>query len=361
MTTGGQTGSTGTSSGTGIVITGTAGSGSGSGSGTGGPGSTGTGTIAPDAACAQQAADSSAIPTDIFIMLDRSGSMNCPASDDTCDNPPRTLTHPTRWEAVTTAINGFVNAGANAGIGVGIGFFSLPDLCGGAYATPAVAIAPLPGSAGPISNAIAGMMPGGNTPTVPALEGAITYAKAYTQGTAGRSAAVVFVTDGLPNGCNSTIPAAAMLATAAYGGMPQIKTYVVGLGAVASLDQIALAGSGGAVHYFPATGDVATSLGAALKTISGAISCDYTIPMNGMINPLSVNVQVSVGGGPQQTIGYAGTMAQCAASGGWFYDNAQAPTKITLCSQTCDPLKATMNSKVQLIYGCQTVGPGVPK
>src|SRR5258707_3912102 len=108
MTTGGQTGSTGTSSGTGIVITGTAGSGSGSGSGTGGPGSTGTGTIAPDAACAQQAADSSAIPVDIFIMLDRSGSMNCPASDDTCDNPPRTLTHPTRWEAVSTAINGFV-------------------------------------------------------------------------------------------------------------------------------------------------------------------------------------------------------------------------------------------------------------
>src|SRR5882724_699680 len=182
--------------------------------GTGGVG-TGPAGVAPDASCAQQAGDTSAITTDIFIMLDKSSSMNCPASDDACDNPPNTLTHPTRWEAVTTAINSFINAPGSAGIGVGIGFFAAPgkDVCNVAsYATPSAPIAPLPGSAGALSMAIAAITPHAGTPTVPALEGAISYATTYTQGTPGRTAAVVFVTDGQPNGCNSTIAAAAMAA-----------------------------------------------------------------------------------------------------------------------------------------------------
>ena len=100
--------------------------------------------------------------------------------------------------------------------------------------------------------------------------------------------------------------------------------------------------------------------GRAACTSADGRSLPVTIPMNGTVNPFAVNVQVSVGGGATQTVGYAGTMAQCG-SGGWYYDNAMTPTKITLCPSTCDPLKATMNSKVQLLFGCPTVGPGVPK
>src|SRR4051812_43716832 len=47
-------------------------------------GSTGTGG---GDACSTQASDSSAIPSDIFIMLDKSGSMNCAAADTACENP----------------------------------------------------------------------------------------------------------------------------------------------------------------------------------------------------------------------------------------------------------------------------------
>jgi hypothetical protein len=270
----------------------------------------------------------------------------------------RTIVHPTRWEAVTTAINGFVNAPSSAGIGVGLGFFTAltGNACAvGSYSTPNVPIAPLPGSAGAISMAIAGTAPSGNTPTVPALQGALAYAGTYTRSTPGRSAAVVFVTDGLPNGCSSTIPAATMASTTAFGATPQIKTYVIGLGATASLDQIALAGSGGATHYFPATGDVAGQLGMALKTISGAITCDYVIPV-GTVDPKKVNVTVTPGGGMAQTPNHVAGAANCGGGGGWYYDNDAMPTKITLCPQTCDPLKTTMNSKVQVIYGCPPLG-----
>jgi hypothetical protein len=179
----------------------------------------------------------------------------------------------------------------------------------------------------------------------------------YTQSTPGRAASVVFITDGLPNGCNSTIAAAAMLAQASFMANPSIKTYVIGLGNTMALDQIALAGTGNATHYFPATGDVTTQLTAALTKIAGAVTCDYTIPMG--VDSSKVNIQVTPGGGMTQVVGRVAGAAGCAANnGGWFY-NGMPPTSVTLCPQTCDPLKATPNSKVQVLYGCPSIGPGV--
>jgi hypothetical protein len=290
--------------------------------------------------------------------------MNCPAADNACEKPPNTLVHPTRWESVTTAINSFVSAPTSAGTGVGIGFFSLEEnACTVAnYAKPRVAISALPANAAPITGAIGNEKPSGSTPTVPALQGSINYAASYMKSTPGRSAAVVFVTDGLPNGCNSTIPNATKAAKAAFAGAPQVKTYVVGLGATQSLDEIALAGSGGATHFFPATGDVAAQLTAALKQIAGAITCDYVIPNTPgkMLDFQQVNVEIKVGaGGTPQFIGNVANGAACAAQGGWFYDDPAAPSKITLCPQSCDPLKGAEGSTLQVLIGCATQGPPI--
>jgi hypothetical protein len=335
---------TGTSSGTGIMTTGTTGT-----------GSTGTGGLGGDA-CATQASDSNSIPSDIFIMLDKSGSMDCPATDSACERPPMPVVHPTRWDAFTMAVTSFVNSPAAAGIGVGIGHFSAGNGCDVAtYARPDVPIAALPGNAGPITTFIGTLAPGNNTPTVPALQGAIQYATAYTNMTPGRGASVVFITDGLPNGCNSTIPQAAMVAQMAFMATPQIKTYVIGLGATMSLDTIALAGSGNMTHYFPATGDVTAMLTAALTQIAGTVTCDYTIPAN--VDRSRVNITVTPGGGMPQNIGGVANAAACGALGGWYYDATK--THITLCPQTCDPLKAMTGSKVQVLYGCPTNPPGV--
>jgi hypothetical protein len=149
-----------------------------------------------------------------------------------------------------------------------------------------------------------------------------------------------------------------MTAQAAFNGTPSIPTYVIGLGNTANLDQIALSGSGGAIHYFPAQGDVAGQLVAALAKISGVLRCDYVIPMTSAIDPQNVDIQVTVGGGATMLVGYVGSAAACGASGGWYYDNPAMPTHVTLCPQTCDPLIATPNSKVQVLYGCQRTGAG---
>jgi hypothetical protein len=329
------------------------------GSGSGGAG--GSGNVDPDANCGQTKQGTSQIPTDIFVMEDKSGSMQCPANMDNCQAPPMPLVHPTRWEAFTMAVNTFINAPDSVGIGVGLGFFPLQmgmeTICDvPTYATPAVPIAPLPGNVMAISNAIAMNMPAGGTPTRVALQGAIDYARTYTMNTPGRTAAVLLVTDGVPNDCNSSVNNVSMVAQQGFMGAPPIKTYVVGLGNTAGLDQIALAGTGGATHYFPATGDVSGQLVAALKAITGMITCNYTIPRGS--DPRLVNVEVTVGmGGMPTKIGKVDNAAACGTLGGWYYDNPMTPTQIIICPQSCGPLQMTPNSGVSILYGCPSVPP----
>ncbi len=307
-----------------------------------------------DASCVRDVIDLLSPPTDVFVMIDTSGSMQCPAADDMCELAPPTPMRPTRWDAVMNAINGFVNAPASAGIAVGIGLFPIsPTICTAMdYAQPVVAIAALPGNAQRVSNALAMVAPAGNTPTVPALTGAINYAKTYMTATPTRSAAVVLVTDGLPNGCSSTIAAASMVAMNAFVATPSITTYVVGLGNTASLDQIALAGSGNTRHYFPATGDVGAKLLAALREATNASSCDYALPMR-PFDPNLVTLQITLGpNGTPQNVRKVQNSAACGAAGGWYYDDPVLPAKATLCPQSCDPVKTTEGSRIRFIIGC---------
>ena len=73
-----------------------------------------------------------------------------------------------------------------------------------------------------------------------------------------------------------------------------------------------------------------------------------------------MNVEVKVGaGGTPQFIGNVANGAACAAKGGWFYDDPAAPSKITLCPQSCEPLKGTEGSTLQVLIGCATQGPPI--
>jgi hypothetical protein len=353
VSTGADTGAPAGGSGGTMISTGSAGGAAGS-------------AIDPDAACSETTETTTAVASDIFIMQDRSGSMDCPAADDSCQNPSQLLP-PTRWDAVTDAVRSFISARSSAGIGVGIGFFGIPTGTGDAvscnaadYAKPVTPIKPLPANASAISASISATKPVGSTPTVAALTGALDYVKTYAKA-ANRSAAVVLVTDGAPTNCSgNTVDAAATLAARAHGGTPPIRTYVIGLGNTVALDRIALAGSGGTTHYFPAKGNVATQLGAALRTIAGMVTCRYAIPSQGgiSVDPNLINVRITVGAaGAATRIGKVNDASACGAMGGWYYDDNAKPGQIILCQQSCDPVKATPDSRVQILYGCPSVPP----
>jgi hypothetical protein len=322
----------------------------------GGATTTDAGFQDPDAACAAQQQDSKPIPTDIFIMLDKSISMNCAATDTACTQA-NTAVLPTRWSAVTDGIKAFATTPTNAGIGIGLSFFASNNMCDPqSYVTSATPIAPLPTGGTAVLNRITGTAPGGITPTVPALQGAILYAQKYMTENPGRSAAVVFVTDGMPNGCSSTVQTAADAAKAGFDATPKVETYVLGLGAVDALDQIALAGSGDATHFVDANSDPATALRDLLKMVAHPLTCDYPIPKSSAaLNLDAVDVQTRVNAtAPTVNLKYVKSAAECSAQQAWYYDVPPpgTPTKITLCPTACDALKGSDTASLQVVIGC---------
>jgi hypothetical protein len=371
--TGGSSGGSGSSGGA-ATSGGSAASGS-TGSGQGGRGGGGgfdipdsspvdDGSSAPtatDAACAADQRDSTPVKKDIIVMFDTSSSMSCDVVDAACRNGTAGTVN-TRIGAVRTAIDDFVTAPASAEIRVGLSVFpGAPDQCAYDYSQLAVPIAPAKDNVTNFTTVLAGLTPHANTPTEQALKGAYKAANDYLAANPGRAVAVVLVTDGMPFACGNDESGAqsAALAKAAFEASPSIETFVVGMGATAALDAIALAGTGGATHYIEANADATQKILDLLKAVSTMITCDYTIPTNGKtLNYTLVNVQAKVGdGGTAQKVYNVKNAAECAAAkGGWYYDvnPPGTPTKITLCSETCGPLQSTEGSALQVLIGCAT-------
>jgi hypothetical protein len=355
-----------------IVITGAGGAGGGGGgSSTGGSGGNGGGVIIDgDAACVAEPRAGEQIPVDLFFMVDKSGSMTCPVGQAgmTCTATQNPIPAVNRWTSIKDALVSFANSTASAGLGMGVGFFPKMNgntlLCNPTdYSTPAAGIAPLPGSAGALQTALNAEMPNGNTPTVPALSGAISYATTYAQSHPGRAVSVVFATDGEPTQCtqnDNTIPGAVRVATAALAGTPPIRTYVLGVGpSLGNLNQIAVAG-GTTKAYLVESGGSTDLINALNEIRKGTLTCDYQIPVipGKPLDLKLVNIKVRVGPPPAtpQLISKVDDASQCGATqGGWYFDNNASPTKITLCPATCDPMLKTTGSGLDVLIGCGSI------
>jgi len=376
---GGRTGgiSTGTSNTTNTTSTTIIITGSGTGGAAGGGGSTGGGgaggnaggvVIDGDAACVAEPRAGEQIPLDLFFMVDKSGSMGCPVGQAgmNCTSPPNNNPPAiNRWTSIKEALVAFANSPQSAGLGAGMGFF--PQMNGNTllctpqdYSTPAAPIGALNGYASALQTALDAQMPNGNTPTVPALSGAISYATTYAQTHPGRTVAVVFASDGEPTECrqnNNDIPGAVRVAQAAAMGNPPIRTYVLGVGpSLNNLNQIAVAG-GTTNAYLVESGGSADLITALNNIRKSALTCDYQIPIVPG-KPLDlglVNIKVRVPPGGEQQVGKVDGLGQCGAQGGWYFDNPSAPTRIQLCPTTCDPLLKTMGSSLTVLIGCRTV------
>jgi hypothetical protein len=302
-------------------------------------------------------------------MMDNSQSMN------TID-PGQTLS---RWAIISQAVPAFAADPANAGLFAGLDFFPEAGTGGGgngggancaitAYEMPNVPIDVLPGAGNAQANgfatAIAGRtLGGGGTPTTPALQGAIEFSRNWQIGHPERTVSVVFVTDGIPNGCNSTVQNAAMAAAAGLAGTPPIKTYVLGVGpeVMNNLDPVAMAGGTGQSYVVTAGG--AAALSAALAAIKGTtVTCDYNIPVldGGQIDFGSVNVRTTIGPtGMPTLLGQVPSASACGSGDGWYFDNPfppgmPPPTTITLCPQSCSAVQNTMGSQLDVLLGCKT-------
>ena len=362
------------------------------------------------------------LPLDLFVMMDQSGSMV--AKNDAA----KTIS---KWQAVTTGLSSYFEAEASKGddIGVGIQFFPLPvvpvssipvcaqgvscagsDLClhtgdqwlcvgpcttsatcGGGecvdagamvcsndscqvsdYAQPEVALGPIASTKGAVLAAMAQHAPYMYTPTGPALEGAIQYAKGYQQAHPERRVIVVLATDGQPTECPATdttqqlVEKVKSVAAAGLAGTPSVRTFVVGVvqygdtEAIANLQAIAASGGTTEALIAQPNDDLATAFSDALLTITGeALSCEYKIPEadGGALDYGKVNVVFAINGGAEQTVYHVADASKCDPTlGGWYYDpSTGAPESIKLCAATCTNLKSpgqTVDLSFQI--GCAT-------
>ncbi|MFH2007723.1 MAG: hypothetical protein ABI333_14150 [bacterium] len=331
-------------------------------------------------ACATESNPGEIVPLDLYIMLDRSSSMNDSG----------------KWGAVTSAIQTFVQAPDVAGIGVGIQYFPvdpsitiptsctsaadcglygpcLMNMCGGSFATdtscdPAdysnaeVPIAELPGVQQSILNSLNGQGPQGSaTPTEPAMGGAVTYATAWAQAHPTHLTFIVFATDGEPTGCSTnSISGTSALAQSAANANPSVKTFVIGVGdGLDALNQIATAGGTGQAFLVDTGGNVTQQFIDALNEIRLTGGCMYQIPMPQQGTPDFglINVRLVDPADPASavTIPNVTNAAGCdPLLGGWYYDDPAAPSIIMLCPASCDEVAAN-NLEVEILVGCTTI------
>jgi hypothetical protein len=317
--------------------------------------------------CREVAYGAEAQPVNLYILLDRSVSMYEPVAADRPDAP-------SRWEAITEALQVFLDREEVLGAKVGLQFFGLSDAaddCSVAkYETPAVEMGYLSDVHSELINTIASTRPGSLTPTAPALEGALSHALELAQApeNAGRPTVVILASDGLPSECFPTNDRGEpVLSNTALLEMverfadppvdefdspivPPIRTHVIGTEELRlSASALARAGRGQAFALgADPNGDIGTDfLEALISIVTKPLACEIPVPTDGTdareaidFNRVRVQFRSAVTKGlreiPRSQAGAAG----CGGGDGWYYDIPGQPERIVFCPQTCEGLGA---------------------
>lgn len=247
-----------------------------------------------------------------------------------------------------------------------------------AYATPAVEIQALPGAATALVASLTAQEPDGDTPTGPAMRGAVVHARDWANSHPGHTVVAVLATDGLPTEClpdsvgfTGTTPLDTLVkeveGVAADGVLasPSISTFVIGVfsgtdaQAPSNLERMAKAGGTSKAQIVDTAGDVTKQFVDALNAVRASrLACEFQVPQPEAGSKLDY-FQVNVGyreGTTTSPLYYVGSPERCnPTTGGWYYDDLKgvAPNKIIVCPQTCATFQNAKGS-VEIQLGCAT-------
>jgi hypothetical protein len=329
-------------------------------------------------------------PVAFYIMLDQSGSMS-----DTSGST-------SKWNAAVSSITTFVNDPNSTGLDVafnefagGIAFLDF-NCSGSQYSNPLVAMGALPGNAQNVVNALASTAPTGlGTNIEPGLRAATDGCIAHQTAT-GERCIVIFVSDGQPNVCSTDANLLASIAGDAYTQYG-VQTFMVAMAGsdFNLMNQIAVAGGtdcdpngpnnacdiqNDASAFIDALNQIRettvvteyitetrteflteyhteTRTEVQTSVISTPVECEWVLPAPPDGETMDVNkVNVDIAVGTQtQRLGYIASSEECQSTGGgWYYDDATAPTKILVCDETCGVIQAVPETRVDLLLGCET-------
>jgi hypothetical protein len=379
--------------------------------GTGGTSSGTASTTQPDsdASCVLDANPVHLTQVNILFLLDRSGSMGFQngGAAGTWDNCA------TRWNPVVDALNSFFAEANSSRTYASLTAFPADGvntaICNPAsYSTGTAAIkvplvllddagrqnfqARLCDCANGVSSPSSCIVPGGGTPTRPALQGTISYAADLNQTTPNGKTVIVLITDGLPsfacqnsagtyqacnscddltNGCltNSSLcssqDAEISKIAAVIQSAPSRSIYIAGVGdnlSYTTLSVWAASSGNSALDLRDLSGAEATlTLMSKLDSIrSSSTSCTFDLPLPAdetSINPDQTNVEYTTGAGavsylPRTSDGTASTCSNSVK--GWYFDTPTAPKKILLCPSSCNAMQQDSKGLLRVVYGCST-------
>lgn len=273
-----------------------------------------------------------------------------------------------KWDPVVAATTAFLESPDAVRVSASMVFFptSNSDRCDAdQYAVPDVPLQQLPSTA--FGEAINEIFPDrGGTPTLAVLEATIDYVDGLIADGSTAKHAIVLITDGMPQGCSDEANEVDTVAAAVAAVSERIPVYVIGIANppteeepnppdnVSSLHQIAVAGGTGQAHLID-TGDATQTVAdfnAAIQTIrASGFSCEVAIPdppAGKTFDKEKVNVSVTTGGGVDELV-YSD---DCSEASAWHYDDKDDPTRIVLCEQTCDVVKAEADAELAVEFGC---------
>jgi hypothetical protein len=245
------------------------------------------------------------------------------------------------------------------------------------YATPIVSPGgTLPEVSSKILGALDARRPEGATPTLPALEGAVAQAVAWSAAHPTHKVIVLLATDGLPTACDPALESsdpsigiAHIAGEAADGAASGVETFVIGVfapdeqaEAQDNLDEIAAAGgTSSAIVVTAAT--VSEELLSALKQVRiTAKACEFAIPpTDEEVDFTRVRVRITPPGGAPRFVERRGSEAECdPATGGFFYDKPAngktTPGRIILCAASCALLGSASDRSIEIFTLCDNAG-----
>lgn len=317
-------------------------------------------------ACEKQRNPEEPQPLGVYIMVDQSTAMK------------------SQWTPVSDALQQFIRESDQLGkVSVGIQYYALDIdvlpfgtvyqnvVCQpSVYATPRIAIAPLPQNTSALLDSIKahnptlldpllrglGLLPS-ESPVDAALRGAIAGAQAWSAIDAGGApkAVVLLVTNGIPDATASPLckPTVANAVAAAADGLPSISTYVLDVGPP-NPDLDAIAKAGGTDHAYTAANG--TDVPAALQSIREvALPCDVAVPADAATSDL-LNVELSRPG-VKEPFGKVAGAANCSdlsRKDEWYIEGSGAAAKVRLCPSTCAYARSVKEATLDVVLGCKT-------
>lgn len=323
--------------------------------------------------CAEETLSAEPLPLDMYIVLDRTGSMieEMPQGED-CQlgtaNPP---TFNTKWCKATQALSQYFTAAATPGDRAALQFMipseSTSIECEATeenlHARAEVDLTELPSSVdGPLVSALAAAV-ADNTST--AIESALNGIAMYTadNSTPGRQMIGILVTDGDPTFCSETLSTLASIPQSHFESTG-IPTFIIGMTGAdpAMLEALAQDGGGpehsefcaandaeATCHYWSVGDGDPAAFVAALEAIQASVTgCEFAVPSTdaGLVDLDTVRVELSTDQAPEPV-----ELTQVESEGdcnGRAYLTAEVngvPT-IRLCPAACDALSGTASISV---------------